>query len=98
MTLYQLEISGAEIVDKFTHYEAYSFIGPEMATVVIRGDIATEFQKMYGLPITEAESFRVSVDMCRNDSKIEECQDVFKPCSYLSGAISSVDDIDFIRG
>ena len=51
MTKHKVEISGAGIVDKHTHYEVHPFIGPERATIIIRGDIATDFQKKYGLPI-----------------------------------------------
>ena len=94
---YKVEISGAGIVDKHTHYEAHPFVGPERATVIIRGDIATDFQKRYGLPIIEAEKFQASVDLGRNDQRVRECQDVFKPASHLMGSIGSLDDIVYQR-
>ena len=97
MTEYKVEISGAGIVDKHTDYEAHPFVGPERVTVIIRGDIATDFQEKYGLPITKAERFQASVDLGRNDQRVRECQDVFKPVSHLMGSIGSLDDIVYQR-
>ncbi len=94
---YKVEVLGTSIVDKHTHYEAYPFIGPERATVIIRGDIATEFKEKYGLPITKAERLQVSVDLGRNDQRVRECQDVFKPAFHLIGAVGSLDDIVYAR-
>lgn len=97
MTEYNFEIAGAEIVDKETHYEAYPFVGPEMATVVLRIDIATGFQKRYGIPITEANKLQISVDLGRNDQRVKECQDGFKPASHLMGIVYSLEDIVYIK-
>ncbi len=97
MTEYTVEIIGAAIVDKHTHYEANSFVGSSRATVIIRGDLALKFQGKYGLSIKEAEKFQVRVDLIRNDQRVRECQDVFKPASYLLGAIASLEDITYKR-
>ncbi len=97
MTPYNVEITGAGIVDKYTHYEAYPFIGPERVTVIIRGDIATQFRKKYGFEIIKADRLDVSVDLGRNDQRIRECQDSFRPASHLMGAVDSLEDIVYIR-
>ena len=97
MAVHKVEISGAGIVDKHTHYETHPFVGPERATIIIRGDVAADFQKKYGLPITEAERFQATVDLGRNDQRVRECQDVFKPASHLMGSIYSLDDIVYQR-
>jgi len=66
-----------------------------MAAVIIRGDIAEGFQKKCGLPITEAGRFQVYIDLGRNDQRVKECQDAFKPASHLMRAIGSLDDITY---
>jgi len=93
MTEYKLKIYGTSMEDKHTHYEAHPFVGPERVTVIIRRDIAVDFQKKYGLPITKAEQFQATVYLGRNDQRVKECQDVFRPGSPLMGAIKSIDDI-----
>ena len=97
MGLYNVEITGAGIVDKHTHYEAYPFVGVEKNTVIIRGDIATEFQRRYGLHIRNAGRIQVSVDLRRNDQLVKECQDPFRSGSYLNGAVNSLEDIVYTR-
>jgi len=97
MAEYHVEIAGESIMDKHTHYEAHPFIGPERVTVIIRGDIAIDFRKMYGFPITEAEKLQVTVDLGRNDARVKECQDGFQPASHLMGAVGSLDDIVLVK-
>ena len=97
MTQYTVEIVGAGIVDKHTHYEAHPFIGPERATVIIKGDTALEFQRKYGLPITGAERLQVTIDLGRNDQRVQECRDAFAPGSRLMGTIDSLDDVVYAR-
>lgn len=97
MTQYKIEIVGAGIVDKHTHYEAYPFISSERATVIISGGIATQFQEEYGLPITEAGRLQITVDVGRNDQRVKECQDAFKPASHLMGAVHSLDDVVYTK-
>ena len=97
MTEHKVEILGAGIVYKHTHYEAHPFVGPERVTIIIRGDVATDFQNKYGLPITEAERFQATVDLGRNDQRVRECQDGFRPVAHLMGSIYSLDDIVYQR-
>lgn len=97
MTEYDVQFSGTGIVDKHTHYEAYPYVGPERATIIIRGDIAEGFQKKFGIPMREAERLNARVDLGRNDEKVRECQDVYKHGSYLMGAIHSLDDIVYAK-
>ena len=93
MTQYNVEITGRGIVDKHTHYEAYPSVGLQRATVLIRGDIATGFQKKYAISITRAKKIWVMVDLTANDQRVKECQDIFKPASHLMGSIDSLDDV-----
>jgi len=97
MASYKVEITGAEIVDKHTHYEARPFIGPERVTIIIRGDIATDFQDKYGLSIRKAEKLQLNVDLGRNDQLVKECQDLFQPASHLKGTVESLDDIVYTK-
>lgn len=94
MALSKVEINGNRIVDKHTHYETRTYtIGPDQATVIIRGDIACDFQKKYGFPITSARKLQAQVEFGANRDRLAECQDVFKPGSHQIGAIDSIDDI-----
>jgi hypothetical protein len=95
MSREQVEIFGNRIVDKRTHYEAYPSIGSETAKVIIRGDVVAAFQKRYRLPITEAGKMEVRVDLGRNDQRIRECQDPFRPALRLVGSICSLEDITY---
>jgi len=88
-----LKIIGRNIQDKHTHYEAHSYIGPAQATIIIRGDIATDFQNKYQQPITQADAFQVTLELGRNDHRVKECQDPFKIGSHLIGSIDSIDSI-----
>ena len=93
MAVEKLTIYGKGITDKHTHYEAYPFVGPERATITIRGDIAHEFQRKYGHPIQQCDCFEVEVDLHRNDQRVKECQNPFKSPARMTGSINSLDDI-----
>ncbi|MBI4152185.1 hypothetical protein HY495_00610 [Candidatus Woesearchaeota archaeon] len=92
-TQYTVEFWGKNIVEKHTHYEAYLSIGPERATLIMRGDVADAFEERYGLAITQAERLTVTANFLRNEQRVEECQDPFKAGDYLFGTIASIDDI-----
>lgn len=47
MATHKVSISGKQIRDKHTHYEAHPFVGSEQVTVIIRGDTAEEFRARY---------------------------------------------------
>jgi len=92
MTIETITITGKQIRDEHTHYEFITHVGPYSATVIIRGDLASDFSKKYGKNILESE-FQAEVDFIRNDQKIKECQDPFKLGSHHYGRIGSIDDI-----
>ncbi|MBS3169724.1 hypothetical protein J4210_04525 [Candidatus Woesearchaeota archaeon] len=96
-TQYTVNISGKNIVEKHTHYEAYPFIGPLRSTLIIRGEIADAFEQRYGLAIITAERLTITADFLRNDQKIKECQDPFKAGDYLFGTIASIDDVIYSK-
>jgi len=91
MTREQVTIYGNGIKEKHTHYEAYPYVGNQIATVIISGDIASEFKKKYDYFIQECESFVVEIDFVRNDRHISS--DQYKSANYLRGSIYSLDDI-----
>ena len=97
MTSYTVEIARTGIVDKHTHYEAHPFIGQQRVTVIIRGDIATGFREKYGIPLAQAERLQLTVNLGRNDQRVGECQDLFRPASHLMGAVNSLDDIVYAK-
>ena len=96
-TQYTVNISGKNIAEKHTHYEAYPFIGPLRSTLIIRGEIADAFEQRYGLAIITAERLTITADFLRNDQKIKECQDPFKAGDYLFGTIASIDDVIYSK-
>ncbi len=87
----QITIRGKQVIDKHTHYEVP--ISEPYATVIIRGDVATDFMKKYGLSITEAPSFEVTLYLTRNDQNLGS--DPFKSPGQLRGSVASLDDIVF---
>lgn len=96
MVKLEVEICGRFIVDKHTHYQVGCSVGHREATIIISGDVAHEFVSKYNCPITSAEKFKVQIDFCRNDERVQECQDVYKPGSHLMGAVRSIEDITYV--
>ncbi|MFH1455556.1 MAG: hypothetical protein ABIF40_01250 [archaeon] len=96
MGLEKVTIYGKRIADKQTHYESYTFVGSERATVIIRGDIAEDFYKKYGNPMTAYVQLEIQVDFIQNFQRVKECQDPFQSPMYQIGTIDSLDDIVII--
>lgn len=87
---------GKQIQDKHTHYELTVYLDSSPsspATVIIRPDIAKDFQKKYDKPIQECELFAAEVDFGRNDERIKECQYHYLPRDRMIGSIHSIDDV-----
>ncbi len=95
MVTENVSLQGQHLQDKHTHYEASTFIGPDNATVIIRGDVAADFKRQYGIPITKADSFNAEVDFTRNSQRVSSNH--FRPGSHLTGSIGSLDDIKYER-
>jgi len=89
----QVEISGKNIRDRHTHYEASLHIGPEPATLIINGAVASDFQKKYGRPMGTYDALQVTTSFIRNEQMIPECRDPFRSPSHLFGRVASLEDI-----
>ena len=96
MTLETISFSGKNMRDRHTHYEVSTYIGPSPATVIIQGHVPFEFERRYGRPIREC-TLSVSIDFIRNDQRVAECQDPFKPAGHQTGLISSLDQITLVE-
>jgi hypothetical protein len=89
----KVSCSGINMTDKHTHYELCAYIGPSPITITIPGYIEKEFREKYGYPISECKRFSVMAEFIRNDQKVEECRDQFKPPGHLMTSLTSLDQI-----
>ncbi|MBS3175399.1 hypothetical protein J4440_05970 [Candidatus Woesearchaeota archaeon] len=83
----EITFYGKQIKQKHIHYEYYPTVDSNSATVIIRGDVASDFSKKYKSGITET-NFNANVEFTRNGDRIKECQDIFKSQEYLIGYLS----------
>ena len=86
-----VSISGKNIHNKHTHYEALTYVGPEQVTVILRGDIFADFQKKYGSPMTAYEKLNVTAHFLKNSGRV--AKDPSRLPSRLFGTVESIDDI-----
>ncbi|MSR86322.1 hypothetical protein EXS74_02920 [Candidatus Woesearchaeota archaeon] len=92
MVIHRVTIYGSTIVDKFTHDEAYPFVGQERTTVIIPGDMFDEFRTKYKRSLRSSK-ITLEIDYTPNNERVKDCQDPYKgPRSHI-GTLRSLDGI-----
>jgi len=91
--MHTLIISGRAFLDKHTHYEAQTNIGPNSASIILTGDIASELQSRYSHELGKYPALRIKVSFGENQQRIKECRDPYKSANHLIGKIASLDDV-----
>ncbi|MBI4174709.1 MAG: hypothetical protein HY517_03615 [Candidatus Aenigmarchaeota archaeon] len=88
-----VRVDGKNIVDKHTHYEAHTNIGPYMATVQIPGHVAIEFREKYGRDLTSEGALSLTVGFVPESELDSECRDVFRSGFHRRATVRELAEI-----